>query len=148
MRRMLRSLLFCYANAGSYSYVLQPLTNPSPLSMKNTWRISQPGADPWGRRGAIAPLDGCWPKNRDAKPIKIVLSVPECTKTELKINHHRPKPHPSRTSPSAPQSSRLRRSTRLAPSALDLGAYGASIRSLATPSGSALAIGVYGAGFT
>ena len=39
--------------------------------------------------------------------------------------------------PSTPRSTRLRRSTRLAPSALDLGPYGSSIRLLATPSGSA-----------
>ena len=81
----------------------------------------------WWARGAFAlPLDGCWPKNRDARPIKsrfyqsqnaLKLAILS-SKTEEKFlgRGKAPFPHP----PSAPWYSRIRRSTRLTPSALDL----------------------------
>ena len=53
------------------------------------------------------------------------------------VERGNPFPHPTHAAPSAPRSSRLRRSRRRALSALDVGAYGVSIRPLATPSGSA-----------
>jgi len=80
-----------------------------------------PGADP--RKGAIAsPPDGCWPKNRDARPIKSRFyqsqNAPKLAflSSKSKIfwgGAQRPLPTPLGAS-------------ILAPTALDLSAYGAS----------------------
>ena len=113
-----------------------------------------------GAKGAIVPYMAAGQKNRDAMPIKSRLyqsqNAPKLAFLSSKIEKclgegaqpspkvGRGTPSPDRTPlvPSAPRSARLRRSTRLATSAHDLGAYGtsdpgASIRPLATPSGSA-----------
>jgi len=114
-------------------------------------------------RGRSPPLNCCWPKTRDVRPIKSWFyhsqDAPKRAFLSSKIKTfseegHSPNPDPSSgeegdtqfprptpSAPSAPRSSRLRHSTRLAPSALHLGAYGASalgasIRPLATLYGS------------
>jgi len=111
-----------------------------------------------GERGDRS-LDSCWLKNRDARPIKsrfyqyqnapkLAFLSSEIENFSGRGNSPLPRPlwgkgtSPPHTQPPLPRCSRLRRSTRLAPSALDLKAYGASalgasIRPLATPFGSA-----------
>ena len=100
-----------------------------------------------GSTGGSPTLDGCWPKNRDTRPIKSSFyqsrmhqnspvwaqKLKKSSQSPPAVGRGTPPPAVGRGTPPSHilprwrlRSLRLRRSTRLAPSALDLGAYGAS----------------------